>query len=182
MLSSAANILAMPNDAECIDPALSSRMESIMYDQEKNCYNLEWKSRNDFNKWLIHEQAVIGIEIRLSKTWHSKNKSLYSICETFYCAHNETGRKKNYLKKTTHERKINNKQIKGSCPYYIQIKIYLYTKTILGKYNYDHSHPTGKDNLKYIWIWVFMRELIEAWVRYGVTDQEIVSDSFLDLD
>jgi hypothetical protein len=182
MSSSAANVPTMPDDAECINPTISSRMGSITYDQEENCYNLEWESRDDFNKWLTHEQAVIGIKIRLFKTWHSKNKSLYSTCKTFHCTCNGTGGKKNYVKKMTHERKIDSKWIEGNCPCYVQIKTYPHTKTILGKYNHDHSNPTSKDNLKYIWIQVSMQELIEAWVHYRVTDQEIVSDPFLDLD
>jgi hypothetical protein len=81
-----------------------------------------------------------------------------------------------------HERKINSKWIGGRCPCFIQIKTYPHTNTILGKYNPNHSHSTGKDNLKYIQIHTEMWELIEAWVHYGVTDQEIVNDSLLNLD
>ena len=47
---------------KCIDPATSSEIRSIMYNQN-NGYDLEWESRSDFNKWLTHEQAAIGIEI-----------------------------------------------------------------------------------------------------------------------
>jgi hypothetical protein len=77
---------------------------------------LEWESRDNFNKWLIHEQATIGIEIQLSRTYYPKNSALYSKGEIFYCMHNGTGGKKHYVKKTTHERKINSKQIEGGCP------------------------------------------------------------------
>ena len=176
------NIPAMPDDAgpDLIDPATSSKMGSIMYDREENRYNLEWESRDDFNKWLTHEQDAIGIEIRRSRTRKSKTGELYSSCETFCCACNGTGGKKDYMKKTTHERKIDSKRIEGGCPCFIQIKTYPHTDTILGKYNPDHSHPTGKDNLKYIWIQVSMCKQIEAWVHYGVTDQEIVSDPLFD--
>jgi hypothetical protein len=86
------------------------------------------------------------------------------------------------VKKTTRERKIESKRIDGGCPCYVQIKTYPDTDTVLGKYSVDHSHPTGKDNLKYIRIRVATRELIEGWVHYGVTDQEIVSDSPFDDD
>jgi hypothetical protein len=108
MSSFAANVSTMPDNAECIDSTISSKMGSIMYDWEENCYNLEWKSRDDFNKWLTYKQAMIEIKIRLSKTQHSKNKSLYSTCKTFCCTCNKTSGKKNYVKKTIHERKIDN--------------------------------------------------------------------------
>jgi hypothetical protein len=154
----------------------------MTYDREENGYNLEWESRADFKDWLAHEQTAIGIEIRLSKTRHSRAREVYSTCETFRCAHNRTGGKSHYVKKTTRERKIESKRIEGGCPCYVQIKTYPYTNTILGKYDHDHSHPTGKDNLKYIRIRVSTRDLIEAWVHYGVTDQEIVSDPLLNHD
>jgi len=163
-----------------IDPATSSKTGSITYDRKKNGYNLEWESRADFNTWLTHEQAAVGIEIRVSKTRASKSKQLYSTCETLRCARNGTGGKKNYVKKTTREKKIDSKRIEGGCPCYVQIKMYPHTDTILGKYNFNHSHETGKNNLKYIRIRVSTRDLIEDWVRYGVTDQEIVSDPLCD--
>jgi hypothetical protein len=95
---------------------------------------------------------------------------------------NGTGGKKHYVKKTTCKRKIDSKWIEGRCPCSIQIKIYPYTNTILGRYNANHSHPVSKDNLQYIWIWVSMHALIEDWVHYGVTDLEIVSDPLFDPD
>jgi hypothetical protein len=173
-----ADTLAMPDSVgpECIDPATSFRIGSITYNWEENGYNLEWESRANFNEWLTHKQMAIGIEIRISKTRKSKSHDLYSTCETLHCTHNATGGKSHYVKKMTRERKIDSKRIEGRCPCFVQIKTYPHTNTILGKYHHNHSHPTGKDNLKYIWIRVCMRELIEAWVYYGVTDQEIVSD------
>ena len=176
------NVPAAPDDAgsEHIDPATSSRIGSISCDREENGYNLEWESRADFNNWLTHEQAALGIEIRVSKTRASKSRQLYSTCETFRCVHNGTGGKTNYIKKTTRERKIDSKRIDGGCPCYVQIKTYPHTDTILGKYEFNHSHETGKSNLKYIRIRVSTRDLIEEWVRYGVTNEEIVSDPLCD--
>ena len=80
------------------------------------------------------------------------------------------------------EWKIENKQIEGGCPCLIQIKTYPHTNTILGKYDHDHSYPTRKDNLKYIQIQASTWELIEGWVYYGVTDQEIVSDPLFNIN
>jgi hypothetical protein len=178
-----ASVPALPDEAgpDDIDPATSSRIGSITYDREEGGYNLEWESRADFNEWLTHEQAAIGIELRLSKTRQGKTK-LYSRSETYSCACNGTGGKSRYVKKTTREWKIESKRIEGGCPCFVQIKTYPHTNTIMGKYNHDHSHTTGKDNLKYIRIRVVTRDLIEAWVHHGVTDQEIVSDPLFDCD
>jgi hypothetical protein len=183
MLSPMSSVVipAVP-DPDCIDPATLSRMGSMTYNWEEGGYNLEWESRADFNKWLTHEQAAIGVEIWVSKTRVSKTCELYSTYETLHCARNGTGGKKNYVKKTARERKIDSKRIEGGCPCFIQIKSYPHTNTVLGKYHHDHSHPTGKDNLKYIQIRVSVCDLIEAWVQYGVTDQEIVSAPLFDHD
>jgi len=176
--------LTVSHDAspEDINAAFSSKIGSMTYDRKENGYNLKWESRAEFNDWLTHEQAAVGIEIHVSKTQQSKVRQLYSTCETFRCVHNRTGGKSHYVKKTMRERKIDPKQIEGGCPCFIQIKTYPHTHTILGKYHPDHSHPTSKDNLKYIRIQVSAHELIEAWVHYGVTDQEIVSAPSFDND
>jgi len=173
---------AVSHDAspEDINAATSSKIGSMAYDRNENGYNLEWESRAEFNDWLAHEQAAVGIEIRVSKTRQSKSRQLYSTCKTFRCTRNGTGGKSHYVKKTARERKIDSKRIEGGCPCFVQIKTYPHTNIILGKYNHDHSHPTGKDNLKYIRIRVSARELIEMWVHYGVTDQEIVSAPLFD--
>ena len=157
-----------------INPATSLRMGSITYDQNENCYDLKWESRDDFDRWLTYEQNTHGIKIRISKV--QRGKQLYLSSETFHCTRNKIKGVKHYEKKTTRERKIESKRIEGSCPCYIQIKTYPHTQTILGKYNCNHSYPTSEENLKYIQIRINTYELIESWVRYGVTDQEIVSD------
>ena len=156
------------------------KIGSMTYDREQNGFNLEWGSRDDFSNWLRLEQKEMGIELRVSKVRKSQAQELrYSSNETFSCTRNGTGGKKVYVKKTTRERKIDSKWIEGGCPCFVQIKTYPDTETILGKYNCDHSHPTGVDNLKYIRIRFNTRELIESWVHYGVTDQEIVSDPLI---
>jgi hypothetical protein len=150
---------------------------SIMYNWEENGYNLEWETRADFDRWLTHEQKAVGIEIQIAKTQRSKaQQQVYLTCKTFCCAHNGCEGIKHYEKKMAQEQKIDSKWIDGGCPCYIQIKMYPNTNTILGKYEFTHSHQTGKNNLKYIWIQVSTWDLIEDWVRYGVTNEEIVSD------
>jgi hypothetical protein len=179
VLDNASPECANPN---AIDPTTLTKMESITYNREEAGYNLEWKSRDNFDKWLTYEQATIGIEIRLSKTYYPKNSALYLKGKIFCCIRNRTKGKKHYVKKTTRKRKIDSKRIEGRCPYSVQIKIYPHTDTILGRYNANHFHSVSKDNLQYIQIWVFTHALIEDWIHYGVTDLEIVSDPLFDPD
>ena len=70
-----------PDIDSIIDPATLIRMGSITYDRNKNGYDLEWESRNDFNRWLTNEQEAHRIEIRISKVQHGKQ--LYLSSETF---------------------------------------------------------------------------------------------------
>ena len=133
-----------------IDPTTSLQMGSITYDQNENCYNLKWESRDDFDRWLTNEQDAHGIEIHISKV--QCGKQLYLSSETFCCICNKTWGVKHYEKKTAWERKIESKQIEGRCPCYVQIKMYPHTSIVLGKYEDKHSHETSKDNLKYLWI------------------------------
>ena len=152
------NVPTMPDDASAdpIDSATSFKIGDIMYDWEKDGYKLEWEIRADFKRWLTHKQQAVGIDIQRSKTCLSNVQQIYVTCETFCCAHNRLKEAKSYKKKMAGKRKIGSKQIKGGCPYYVQIKTYLHTDTILDKYKFNHSHETGKNNLKYIQIHVFM--------------------------
>ena len=177
------NVPAIRDDAGPgqIDPATSTRMGSITYDRD-NGYDIEFESVAEFNHWLSREQAAHGIEIRRHKVERSRTGQLYSTCETYLCARNGTGGKSRYVKKTARERKIDSKRIEGGCPCYVWIKTYPHTSAVMCKYNQDHSHPTGKDNLKYIRIRASTRDQIESWVHFGVTDQEIVSDPLLYFD
>ncbi len=131
------NISPNPNT---IDPITLSRMGSIMDNWEENNYNIEWEFRDNFIRWLTYEQATIGIEIELSRMHHSKNNLLYLACKTYCCTCNKTGGKKDYMKKTMCERKINSKWIESGCSYSIQIKIYPYTNTKINIIQFLHIY------------------------------------------
>ena len=81
-MPSIADIPTVPDDtspehtnSDVIDPATSTKMGSITYNWEEGGYNLEWESRDNFNKWLTHKQATIGIKIQLSRTYYPKNSA-----------------------------------------------------------------------------------------------------------
>ena len=42
-------------------------MGSITYNRNENGYNLEWESRDDFDRWFTNKQEACGIEVQISK-------------------------------------------------------------------------------------------------------------------
>jgi hypothetical protein len=157
-----------------IDPATSLLPGSITYDRE-NGFNLEWDSIESFKDWLDNEQTTQSIELKLSKIAHGK----LLVCttnQTFRCTRNGTGGRSKYQKKTTRERRIESKRIAGGCPCFVQIKTYPHTDIVLGKYNSNHSHPIGMENLKFIRMRDSTKEMIASMVRSGMNNKDIVSD------
>jgi hypothetical protein len=61
------------------------------------------------------------------------------------CSHEFTGGKTDYQNKYQQDRKIPSK--KTGCRCHLTIKRYLQTDAILGKYQEEHDHPLGDDNL-----------------------------------
>ncbi|KAI9435351.1 hypothetical protein H4582DRAFT_1795896, partial [Lactarius indigo] len=137
---------------EPINPATSRQHGSITWDREHG-YSLEWDSQEDFHKWCENEQRAHGIELRITQIRGSRasanQSALFSRSRLFVCARQGTGGTKKYEKKTNRETR-DSKRIEGGCPCHVQIKMYPFTGTVLGKYSPDHSHPTSKDNLKYV--------------------------------
>jgi hypothetical protein len=129
-----------------------------------------------------NEQWAHGIELRSYPNQGIMCKPsqnvLFSGSRLFVCAHQGTGGTKKYERKTNREIK-ESKRIKGGCPCHVRIKVYPHTRTVLGKYTPEHSHPTGKDNLKYVRIRVPTLEQIAGLIRLGLTDKEIVCDIYI---
>ena len=130
---------ARANLNDPIDPATSCLMGSFTYDRE-NGFNLEWDSIEAFRDWFDKEQMAQAIELKLSKTTHVS--ALFTTSRTFRCTRKGTGGSK-YQRKTTREQRMESKRIAGGCPCVVQIKMYPHTGTVLGKYNLNHSHPSG---------------------------------------
>jgi hypothetical protein len=153
---------------------------SITWDWEHG-FNLEWDSLEDFHNWCKHKQWAHGIKLRTAHTKRPHGSSVFSGSQLFVCARQGTSGTKVYEKKTKREAK-ESKHIIGGCPCLVRIKLYPHTRTILGKYAPDHSHPTGKDNLKYVQIRIPTLEQIAGLIRLGLSDWEIVRDIYLSLD
>ena len=159
-----------------VDPATSRQRGSITWDREHG-FDLEWDSPEDFHKWRESEQRAHGVELRLSHTRRpqgSTKNAVFSGSRLFVCARQGTGGIKEYRRKTNRESHQDSKRIEGGCPCSVLIKIYPHTGTILGRYTPDHSHPTGKDNLRYVRIRVPTLEQIMGLIRLGLSDREIV--------
>ena len=48
-------------DDSVIDPATSIRMGCITYDRNENGYNLEWESRDNFDRWFRPSSATANV-------------------------------------------------------------------------------------------------------------------------
>ena len=103
-----------PDIDSVINPATSIQMGSITYDQNENGYNLEWESRDDFDRWLTNEQEAHGIEIQISKV--QGGKQLYLSSKTFRCMCNRTGGVKHYKKKTARKERSKVSRLGAGAP------------------------------------------------------------------
>jgi hypothetical protein len=164
-------------NAEPTDPATSRQRGSITYDRE-NGYDLEFESIDEFHRWRENEQRAHGIELRLAHTASSHGSAVYTASRLWVCARQGTGGEKAYKRKTDRKTKMKSKRLGGGCPCQVRTKIYPHTSTVLGKYTPDHSHPTGKDNLKHVRIRFPAREHIMELIRLGLMDKEIVREPF----
>jgi hypothetical protein len=159
-----------------VDPVTSRQRGSITWDREHG-FDLEWDSPEDFHKWRESEQRAHGVELRVCHTRRpqgSAKSAVFSGSQLFVCARQGTGGIKEYKRKTKRESHQDSKRIDGGCPCRVLIKIYPHTRTILGRYTPDHSHPTGKDNLRYVRIRIPTVEQIMGLIRLGLSDREIV--------
>jgi len=165
-------------NAKPIDPTTSQLHGSITYDWE-NGYDLEWESIDEFHQWHENEQQAHGTELHLAHTASSCGSTLYTASQLWVCPRQGTGGEKDYQRKTNRKSRKECKHLDGGCPCQVKIKVYAHTPTILGRYTPDHSHPTRKDNLKHVQIWVPTQEHIMELIRLGLMDKEIVRDNFL---
>ena len=167
---------AQDRNTEPIDPATTRLRGSITYDRE-NGFDLEWESIDEFHQWRENEERAHGIEIRLAHTESSWGSTVYTGSRLWVCSRNGTGGDTHYKRTTDRKSRKEHKRLNDGCPCQVKIKSYPHTLTILGKYTPDHSHLTGKDNLKHVRIWVPTWEHIMELIRLGLMDKEIVRDN-----
>jgi hypothetical protein len=91
----------------------------------------------------------------------------------FRCLHEFTGGKTDYQNKYHQDWKIPSK--KTGCRCHLTIKHYLQTDAILGKYEEEHDHPVGDDNLQFLRLSGKIRNLVMDMVYIGIDSKVIVS-------
>ena len=131
---------------ECSEtPANSKKMGSFNWNQE-NGWAMEWAGITEFDTWLKEEQLAKSIKFILSCT--KTGTRLWSGKQTYVCSRQMSRGQKQYNKKLPdQQRKIDSK--KTGCQCQIEIKSYLHTETILGRYKEDHDHGIQLANIPY---------------------------------
>ncbi|KAH9009639.1 hypothetical protein EDB84DRAFT_1245003, partial [Lactarius hengduanensis] len=132
-------------------PATSHRYGSITHDRKRGKMTLEWANEEDFLAWLAAEESDQTIELIVSHVAHS-DSPLWRARRILKCSREWTGghSKSGATAPEGRERKIPSK--KTGCRCRLTIKLYRHTETILGKYENEHDHPLGDENLRFTWL------------------------------
>ena len=150
------------------------RQGSLTYDREKARMTHKWDNHEVFLVWLTAEESANSIELVVSKIVYSdlpewwERRVLRCLCEF-------TGRKSDYENKHEQECKIPSK--KTGCRCCLTIKRYLQTDVILSKYEEQHNHPLGDENLRFLRLSGKVRNLVMDMVYIGIDSKAIVSHS-----
>ena len=153
----------------------SLRRGSLAYDREKGGMTLEWANADKFQEWLAAEESD-NTELIVSHTKYPADSQLWQERRLLRCSREFTGGNVNYQKKTQWERKIPSK--KTGCQCCLIIKLYPGTETILGKYENQHDHPVGDDNLRFTRLSGKIRNLVMDMVYSGIDSKIIVESPF----
>ena len=120
---------------------------SITYDQQKGVMPLEWANEQEFLAWLTAEETENTIKFILSNTEASDSSANWQARCIYRCSQEFSGGKSHYNYKNTTKQDQKIPSIKAGCQRCLTIKYYPNTETILGKYEGEHNHTLGNDNL-----------------------------------
>jgi hypothetical protein len=148
------------------------RKGSLAYDREKAGMTYKWENTEEFLVWLATEQSAKSIELVVSQIEHS-NSPEWRERRVLRCSREFMGGKTDYQNKYQRDRKIPSK--KTGCRCHLTIKRYPQTDAILGKYQEEHDHPLGDDNLRFLRLSGKIRNLVMDMVYIGVDSKVIVS-------
>ncbi len=146
---------------------------SIMYDHEKGEMSLDWANEDEFLVWLAAKEHKNTIKFILSHTEESGSPN-WQAQRKYRCSHEFSGRKTDHENIHQWDRKI--PSMKTGCQCHLIIKLYLDTKTILGKYEAQHNHALGNDNLRFLRLSDSIRKLVMEMIFTGMGSQAIVSN------
>ena len=137
----------------------------------------EWADIDAFLTWLATEEAEKSIQLIVSQVKRS-DSSIWRERRVYRCAREFTGRKKDRQNITRLEWAI--PLTKTGCRCTLTIKMYLHTDKILGKYNEEHDHTIGDDNLRFTRLSDTTEELVMELARAGVHAKAIVRGHYVD--
>jgi hypothetical protein len=172
-----------------LDPAGTTGSESTIivgptrqrdlhgFDQEwkKGKYSLCWESWSDFDAWRCQEQQSKSIEF-VRKNVRSAGPGIgWKQRHEYVCGRQGAGGEDNYVPKCDRKRNLEPKRIK--CPCRLLVKTYPDTTKILGKYIQEHSHPIGRENVKFTRLSLGTKARIIEMLQMGVDSHRIVSKS-----
>jgi hypothetical protein len=158
------------------DPATSNRCGSITYDRKRGKWPLEWANEEEFLAWRAAEESDNSIELIVSHVAHS-DSPLWRERRILRCSREWTGgwHKSGSTASGEQDRKIPSK--KTGCRCCLTIKLYRHTDTILGKYETEHDHPLGDENLRFTRLSDGTRDLVMAMVHTRIDAKAIVSNN-----
>jgi len=148
---------------------------SITYDHQKGVMPLEWANEDEFSAWLIAEETEKTIKFILSCT-HTLDSPNWQAWHVYRCAQEFSDGKSSYCTTTQQDQKI--PSMKTGCWSCLTIKLYPNTETILGKYEDQHNHALGDDNLRFLRLSERIRNLVMDLVHIGVDSKAIVSHNY----
>ena len=148
---------------------------SITHDCEKGGMTHEWADADAFAAWLVTKEANKAIELILSKVERLDSTIWQERC-MYRCARESTSGKKNRQKTIKSERAIPSK--KTGCRCRLTIKMYSHTNKILGKYDEEHDHAIGDENLRFTKLLGTTKDLVMELARAGVHTKAIVRGNY----
>ena len=149
---------------------------SITYDREKGGMEREWVDYDAFLDWLATEETQNSIEFIVSQVERS-DSPIWRERRVYRCAREYSGGKHDREKLTEWERTIPSK--KTGCRCRLTIKRYPHTDKILGKYEDQHDHAIGDENLRFTRLSDTTKALVMDMVRTGIDSKAIVREILL---
>ena len=166
------NFFTQKRKARC---TLAPKRGSITYDREKRGMTREWADHDAFSAWLAAEQSEKSIELIVSQTDKSGGPN-WQERHVYHCGREYSGGKSKYQTINEWERMIPSKKM--GCWCHLTIKRYLGVETILGKYEDEHNHALGDDNLRFTRLSDKTKALVMEMVRTRIDPEAIVHGYF----
>jgi hypothetical protein len=127
-------------------PIKKPQYGSYEYDCEKGKMTYKWGSEAKFGEWLAAEESKNSIELVVSQVFQSDSPVWWERC-VLRCTREHTGGQQACKNVGQLERKILLK--KTGCWCCLTIKQYPDMEKIRGKYEDQHNHKIGEENLQF---------------------------------